>query len=334
MLGRMESIGRILRQDAMLETLALDVLKSSEIEGEILQAEQVHSSIARHLGMQISGLIPSDRFVDGVVEMMVDATQQADQPLTAERLFNWHSELFPTGRTGIRKIVTGNWRKGKAGPMQVVSGPEGREKVHYQAPDASVVEKEMSVFLEWFNSKDNSDPVIKAGIAHLWFMTVHPFEDGNGRIARAITDMQLTRADGNMQRFYSLSAQIRLERNNYYDILEKTQKGGLDITEWLKWFLKCLYDAIYSAEITLGRVLFKASFWKDHASVILNERQKTMINKLLDGFAGKLISSKWARINKCSPDTALRDINDLIVKEILQKQGAGGRSTGYELKTE
>jgi Fic family protein len=331
LLGRMESLGFALKKEAMLETLTLDVIKSSEIEGEILNPEQVRSSIARRLGMDISGLIPSDRNVEGVVEMMLDATQQNEQPLNSERLFGWHAALFPTGRSGIYKIVVGNWRKDETGPMQVISGAMGKEKVYYQAPDATIIDKEMNAFMEWFNSEGKLDPVIKAGIAHLWFVTVHPFEDGNGRIARAITDMQLTRADGNKQRYYSMSAQIRLERKGYYNVLEKTQKGNLDISEWLHWFLNCMMDALIATDDTLAKVLMKAKFWEKHAILITNERQRLMLNKLLDGFEGKLTSSKWAKITKCSPDTALRDITELITKQVLSKEGAGGRSTNYEL---
>jgi len=329
--GKMESLGFALRNEAILETLTLDVLKSTEIEGEILNPEQVRSSIARHLGMNISGLVASDRNVDGMVEMMLNATQQYKKRLTSERLFDWHSALFPTGRSGMSKITVGNWRNDSAGPMQVVSGAMGKEKVHFQAPDASNLENEMKAFLNWFNNEDNLDPVIKAGLAHLWFVTIHPFDDGNGRIARALTDMLLARSDGSSQRFYSMSAQIRLERKNYYEILENTQKGNLDVTDWLQWFLSCLMNALNTTDKTLAKVLYKSQFWKKHATTILNERQKRLLNKLLDGFDGKLTSSKWAKIAKCSADTALRDIQDLITKEILRKEPAGGRSTNYEL---
>jgi Fic family protein len=331
LLGRMEALGFALKEEAMLATLTLDVIKSSEIEGEILNPEQVRSSIARRLGMDISGLISSDRNVEGVVEMMLDATQQNELPLNTERLFSWHAALFPTGRSGMYKIVVGNWRKDETGPMQVISGAIGKEKVHYQAPDAAILDTEMNAFMEWFNSEVKLDPVIKAGIAHLWFVTIHPFEDGNGRIARAITDMQLARADGNKQRFYSMSAQIRLEHKEYYNILEKAQKANLDISEWLKWFLNCLMDALIATDDTLAKVLTKAKFWEKHAALTFNERQKLMLNKLLDGIEGKLTSSKWAKITKCSPDTALRDITELIAKQILCKEGSGGRSTNYEL---
>jgi Fic family protein len=282
--------------------------------------------------MDVAGLIPSDRYVEGVVQMTLDATQHADQTLTSDRLFNWQSALFPTSRSGMYKITVGGWRKDKAGPMQIVSGGYGKERVHYQAPAAADLDKEMRAFLDWFSTAETIDPVMKAGIAHLWFVTLHPFDDGNGRIARAIADMQLARADGSKQRFYSMSAQIKLEQKAYYNILEKTQKGDMDVTEWLEWFLNCLLNALSATEITLSKVLFKARFWESNRSVIMNERQKKMINKLLEGFEGKLTSSKWAAINKCSADTALRDLTDLISKGILRKEAAGGRSTGYELK--
>lgn len=329
--GKMEVLGFALREEAMLETLTMDVIKSTEIEGEILNAEQVRSSIARRLSMDISGLIPSDRNVEGVVEMMLNATQQYKQKLSAERLFGWHASLFPTGRSGMYKIVTGKWRNDSTGPMQVVSGAMGKETVHYQAPDAALLNKEMKAFINWFNKEEKIDPVIKAAIAHLWFITIHPFDDGNGRIARAIADMQLARADASPQRFYSMSAQIRKQRNAYYNILEKTQKGNLDITEWLQWFLDCLHAALTATDQTLAKVLNKAQFWKQHATAHLNNRQRLMINKMLDGFDCKLTSSKWAKITKCSADTALRDIQDLINKSILRKEQAGGRSTNYEL---
>lgn len=331
LLGKMEALGFTLREEALLETLTIDVLKSTEIEGVILPSDQVRSSIARQLGMEVAGLVPSDRFVEGVVQMTLDATQHADQLLTSDRLFNWQAALFPTGRSGMYKITAGDWRKDKTGPMQVISGAYGKERVHYQAPAAADLEKEMKAFLDWFNTAENLDPVIKAGIAHLWFVTVHPFDDGNGRIGRAITDMQLARADGSKQRFYSMSAQIRHEQKAYYNILERAQKGGIDVTGWLQWFLDCLNNALLATDKTLSKVLFKARFWERNASLNMNERKRLMINKLLDGFEGKLTSSKWAIINKCSADTALRDITDLISKGLLRKEAAGGRSTGYEL---
>lgn len=332
LMGKMESLGFELRNEALLDTLTLDVLKSSEIEGEILNPDQVRSSIARRLGMEIAGSVDSDRNVDGVVEMMLDATQNSFKPLTADRLFDWHAALFPTGRSGMYKITVADWRKDTTGPMQVISGALGKKKVHFQAPDSDLVEKEMLRFLDWFNNFDKIDLVLKASVAHLWFVTIHPFEDGNGRIARALTDMLLAQADKSNQRFYSMSAQIRQERKGYYEILEKTQSGNLDITKWIKWFLQCLVNALKSNDASLRRVLFKADFWNRHAETPMNERQRNMINKLLDGFDGKLTSSKWAKIAKCSKDMAIRDINDLIHKDILQKEAAGGRSTNYELK--
>jgi len=333
LMGKMESLGFDLRNEALLDTLTLDVLKSSEIEGEYLNPEQVRSSIARRLGMEIAGSVESDRNVDGVVEMMLDATQNCFKSLTAERLFDWHAALFPTGRSGMYKITVADWRKDTTGPMQVVSGALGKEKVHFQAPDSILVEKEMNQFLDWFNNNLEIDLVIKAAISHLWFVTIHPFEDGNGRITRALTDMLLAQSDRSNLRFYSMSAQIRIERKEYYEILEKTQKGDLDITQWIQWFLNCLINALKSTDSLLIKVLFKANFWTKHSEVLINERQKKMLNKLLDGFDGKLTSSKWAKIAKCSKDTAIRDINDLIDRNILQKAAAvGGRSTNYELK--
>ncbi|MEE4198601.1 MAG: Fic family protein [Bacteroidales bacterium] len=332
LLGKMESLGFDLRNEAFLDTLTLEVLKSSEIEGEFLNPAQVRSSVARKLGMEIAGSVESDRDVDGVVEMMLDATQNCFKPLTNERLFNWHAALFPTGRSGMSKITVADWRKDTTGPMQVVSGAMGKEKVHFQAPDSSRVDNEMNMFLDWFNNSIENDLVLKAAIAHLWFVTIHPFDDGNGRIARALTDMILAQSDKSTQRFYSMSAQIRHERKQYYQILEKTQKGNLDITEWIKWFLNCLINSLQSTDIVLSRVLFKAEFWRKHSNTKINERQKKLLNKILDGFEGKLTSSKWARIAKCSKDTAIRDINDLISNGILKKEDGGGRSTSYELK--
>lgn len=331
LIGRMQGLGFPLQEEAVLQTLTQDVLKSSEIEGEILNAEQVRSSIARRLGIDVAGTVPADRHVEGVVEMMLDATQKYDQSLTAERLFAWHAALFPTGRSGMYKITVGGWRKGDKGPMQVVSGPMGKEKVHYEAPEAGRLEKEMDSFLVWFNSPRETDPVIAAAIAHLWFVTIHPFDDGNGRIARAIADMQLARADGSAQRFYSMSAQIRKERNDYYDILEQTQKGNLDITEWLRWFLDCLDRSLSATDEILAGVMKKARFWERHAQATFNPRQTFMLNKLLDGIEGKLTSSKWAKMAKCSQDTASRDIQELINAGILVREAAGGRSTSYTL---
>lgn len=330
LLGRMESLGFGLQAEANLQILTLDVLKSSEIEGELLDADQVRSSIARRLGMDVAGLVTADRYVDGVVEMMLDATLHYQQSLSAERLYGWHAALFPTGRSGVHKIMVGAWRNNKMeDPMQVVSGAIGKENVHFQAPDADRLVDEMNGFMNWFNKNAGMDKVLKAAVAHLWFITIHPFDDGNGRIARAIIDMQLCRADETAQRFYSMSAQIRKERSAYYDILESTQKGSMDITLWLTWFLQCLGRALEATDKTLAGVLKKARFWEKHAATILNERQHIMLNKLLDGFDGKLNTSKWAKITKTSQDTALRDIQDLMNKGILMKEAGGGRSTSY-----
>lgn len=332
LLGRMESLGFTLQKEATLKNLTLDVLKSSEIEGEMLNPEQVRSSIARRLGMDIAGLVPSDRNVEGVVDMLVDATQHYKEPLTAERLFRWHTALFPANK--YNRMTIGAWRtNAKDDPMQVVSGPMGKEIVHYQAPDSDRLDTEMQKFLDWFNDTDEMlDPVIKAGMAHLWFVAIHPFDDGNGRIGRAIADMQLARADETPHRFYSMSAQIRVERKDYYDILQKTEKSKLDITEWLAWFLQCFDRSISATDNTLSLIMKRKKFWDNFATEQFNERQKKMLNKLFEDFEGKLTSSKWARITKCSQDTATRDIQDLITKGILEKEASGGRNTNYALK--
>jgi len=332
LVGRMESMGFSSRAEAVLNTLTLDVLKSSEIEGEILDRDLVRSSIARHLGIDIGALAQADRNVDGVVEMILDATQNYAQPLTRERLFSWHALLFSVNDRRIGKITVGAWRDDARGPMQVVSGPIGRERVHFEAPAADRIEKEMVAFLDWFDGDDGTDLVLKAGIAHLWFVTIHPFEDGNGRIARAIADMMLARSEQSAQRFYSMSSQIRQERNAYYAGLEETQKGTLEITKWLEWFLDCLDRAIDAAEGTLATVIRKARFWESHACLPFNDRQRLLLNKLLDGFEGKLTSSKWAKLAKCSQDTALRDILSLVECGVLAKDSAGGRSTSYSLR--
>lgn len=332
LIGRMEVLGFDLQEEAVLYTLTQDVLKSSEIEGERLDHAQVRSSIARRLGMDIAGLVPADRNVEGVVEMMLDATRNYATLLNEERLFAWHAALFPTGRSGMSRINIGAWRDDSAGPMQVVSGPVGRERVHYEAPVASLVADEMQVFLTWFECQhEQLDPVLVAGIAHLWFVKVHPFDDGNGRIARAIADLALARSEGSSERFYSMSSQIQTERDVYYDRLEQTQRGDLDITNWLVWFLECLGRAFDGAEVTLSAVLRKARFWEAAGQLFLNDRQRKMLERLLDGFEGKLTSSKWAKITKCSQDTASRDINDLIAKGVLVRGEAGGRSTSYAL---
>lgn len=332
LMGKMESIGFDLRNEASLQTLTLEIIKSTEIEGEVLNPAQVRSSVARKLGMEIAGLIPSDRSVDGVVDMVLDAIEKYKEPLTTERIFDWHYSLFPTGRSGMYKINVGKWRDDSDGPMRVISGPLGKENIHFEAPPADQIDGEISQFLNWVNNESSIDPVIKAAIAHLWFVTIHPFDDGNGRITRAITDMLLTRSDGATQRFYSMSSQIRIERKEYYSVLEESQKGTLDITKWLEWFLECLLNALKASELILSKVLFKHNFWNAHAKVTLNKRQIKLLNKLLDGFEGKLTTGKWAKIAKCSSDTALRDIQDLIAKEILMSDGAGGRSTNYVIR--
>jgi Fic family protein len=323
-------LGFQLREEAILETLTLDVIKSSEIEGEKLPADQVRSSIAKRLGIEVAGNVTVDRNVEGVVEMMLDATQKYDAALTDDRLFGWHASLFPTGRNGMHKIKVGSWRDDAAGPMQVVSGAMGKEHIHFEAPESARLQDEMQKFLEWLSRPIAIDPVLKAAVAHLWFVTIHPFDDGNGRIARAIADMQLANADSSKQRFYSMSAQIQKAQNDYYAILEKTQQGNLDITKWLLWFIECLDRAITASEETLSSVAQKARFWEKNQTVPLNERQRKMLNKLVDGFEGKLTSSKWSKIAKCSTDTALRDIQDLIDKGVLEKEDGGGRSTSYK----
>ncbi|MFZ4809684.1 MAG: Fic family protein [Hyphomicrobiaceae bacterium] len=333
LLGRMEGLGFELQSEASLETLTGDVVKTSAIEGEVLNPDQVRSSIARRLGMDIGGYVAAGRDVDGIVEMMLDATQNYTQPLSAERLFGWHAALFPTGRSGLRRITVGAWRTAEAGPMQVVSGPVGRERVHFEAPSAERLESEMARFLEWFNAPVDTDPVLKAALAHFWFVTVHPFEDGNGRIARAIADMALARADGTGKRFYSMSSQIEVERRDYYDQLEAQQRGAVDLTEWVRWFLGCLDRALERAEQTLAAVLFKATLWETVNRNPVNERQRKVINRLLDGFEGHLTTSKYAKLAKCSADTALRDVRELLDRGIIKQNRGGGRSTSYRLAT-
>jgi Fic family protein len=329
--GRMRDLGLGLNDQTTLQVLSMDVIKTSEIEGELLNPETVRSSIARRLGIDVGALAPADRHVDGIVDMVLDATGYFDQPLTSERLFGWHAALFPTGYSGLSKICAGCWRNDSSGPMQVVSGPIGKQKIHFQAPPASQLEDEMAKFLNWFNEAQPIDPVVKAGLSHLWFVSIHPFDDGNGRIARAIGDMALARAEKSTQRFYSLSAQIQHERKDYYDKLERTQKGSLDVTDWLEWFFGCLLRAIESAEVTRSAALTKARFWQRWAGIPFNDRQIKLLNRLLDDFQGKLTSSKWAAIAKCSPDTALRDITDLLARGVLSKSDSGGRSVSYQL---
>ncbi len=331
LLGRLADVGMVLRDQASLAALTEDVVKTSEIEGEILSVESVRSSIARRLGVDIGALSPVDRHVEGVVEMVLDATANAHTPVTQERLFGWHAALFPTGYSGLSKISVGAWRDDASGPMQVVSGPSGRQRVHYEAPPADHLDAETRRFFDWVNGPSNDPPLLRAGLGHLWFVTLHPFDDGNGRIARAVGDLLLARADGSSQRFYSLSAQIQRERKAYYDILERTQKWSMDVTGWLLWFLETLNRAVDQAQFTLDAVLAKARFWQNRGSMPLNERQVKLLNQLLDGFDGKLTTSKWAAIAKCSQDTALRDISELLTRGVLRKADAGGRSTSYEL---
>jgi len=330
LLGKMQNLGFDLQDQAVLETITLDVVKNSEIEGEIMNTDEVRSSVARKLGIKLESEIHVGRYTDGVVEMMLDATQNYSMDLTDERIFGWHAALFPTGRSGMYKISVGAWRQGEE-PMQVVSGFMGKETVHYEAPHSKDLVMEMDRFIQWTKSDQKLDDIIKAAIAHFWFVTIHPFDDGNGRVTRAITDMFLSRSDASKQRFYSMSAAILKNKKGYYNILEKTQKGDVDITEWIMWFLNCLMEAINSSENKLAAILCKARFWNTFLETKLNDRQKLMINKLLDGFDGKLRTGKWAKITKCTEKTALRDIEDLIEKKILKKGSAGGRSTSYEL---
>ena len=326
--GQISALGFSTKEETMLKTLTLDVLKSSEIEGELLDYEQVRSSIARRLGIEHAGMVFSDRNVEGVVEMMLDATQNYDKPIDEERLFGWHAALFPTGRSGMSKIYVTRYRQEE---MQIVSGAMGKEKIHYQAPPPKQVKYEMDKFLDWLNNNTEIDLVIKSAIAHFWFIIIHPFDDGNGRIARAISDLLLARSDNSSQRFYSFSNQILLERKIYYNILQKIQHKDGEITEWIVWFLNCLHHALKNTEQTIDKVLYQADFWDKHKNTAFNSRQRLMLNKLLDGFDGKLKTSKWAKIAKCSQDTALRDIKDLIEKGILRQEKSGGRSTNYEL---
>lgn len=331
LLGRLADVGLALRDQASLAALTNDVVKTSEIEGEKLDVDSVRSSIARRLGVDIGALAPVDRHVEGVVEMVLDATTHCDVAMTRERLFGWHAALFPTGFSGLSRIRVGAWRDDASGPMQVVSGPIERRRVHFEAPPAERLEADITLFLEWLNGASAEPPLLKAGLAHLWFVTLHPFDDGNGRIARALGDLCMARADRSPQRFYSLSAQIQRERKDYYAILERTQKGSMDVTAWLAWFLETLHRAVQQAHSTLDGVLSSARLWQRWSTVPMNERQIKLLKRLLDGFEGKLSSSKWAAIAKCSPDTALRDINELVARGVLRKSPAGGRSTSYEI---
>ena len=331
LIGRMESMGFRLKEEAMLNILTIDIVKTSEIEGELLNSEEVRSSVAQRLGMEISGLPTASRDVEGVVEMILDATQKYNDPITKDRICGWHSCLFPTGKSGMYKITVGEWRGDEKGPMQVVSGAMGKEKVHYTAPEASRLEEEMKRFIEWFNTDKSMEPVVKSAIAHLWFVSIHPFDDENGRIARAIADSQLAIADRTKQRFYSMSAQIMKSRKDYYDILEFTQKESMDVSEWLVWYFECLTEALEETDETLSKVLVKAKFWELHKTTQFNKRQMEMIIKLQGDFIGKLNSSKWAKMTKVHRDTALRDIQDLVKKGVLLESGEGGRSTNYLL---
>jgi len=327
-IGQMNALGFSAKEEATLNALTLDVVKSSEIEGELLNYEQVRSSIARRLGINTAGLVPSSRHIEGVVEMMLDATQRYKLPLSEKRLFGWHAALFPIGYSGPYAIEVGRYRTGE---IQVVSGAMGKEKVHYEAVKQELVKAEMDKFLNWLDNDNKLDPVLKAAIAHFWFIIIHPFDDGNGRIGRAITDMLLARAENSGERFYSMSSQILVERQRYYEILQKVQHSTGDITEWLEWFLHCLKNAMLTTESTTQTILHKAEFWKLHEQTHINERQRLMLNKLFDGFEGKLQTSKWAKITKTSADTALRDIKDLVEKGILQQTLERGRNANYEL---
>ena len=327
-MGRMLSLGFVSQDEAMLSNMSLELVRSSEIEGEKLNLEEIRSSIARRLGIETAGLVPVSRYVEGVVEMQLDATQNYDKPLTHDRLFGWHNVLFPTGMSGLYRIDVGKYRSGE---MQVVSGAMGKERVHYQAPSPERVPAEMERFIAWVNNDDEVDAVLKAAVAHLWFVSIHPFDDGNGRITRALTDMLLARSENCSKRFYSMSAAIRVLQKEYYEVLERTQCGDGDITEWILWFLSCFEQALDSTEETLLSVKRKAEFWERYRDVAFNNRQRKLLNMLFDGFFGKLTSSKWAKIAKCSSDTALNDINDLIAKGILRKTEKGGRSTNYIL---
>jgi Fic family protein len=331
LLGSMARLGFDLKREAQLEALTEDVIKSSEIEGEVLDRGSVRSSIARRLGVPDAATARADRRTEGVVEIMLDATQNYDQPLTKERLFAWQASLFPTGYSGLHRVKTGRWRDDTRGPMQVVSGPTGRQRVHFEAPPAKRLENEVRRFLKWFNGKERPEGLLRSGLAHLWFVTIHPFEDGNGRIARAIADKALAQDEQSGQRFYSMSRQIRKERSAYYEILERTQKGGLDVTEWLVWFLGCLSRAIEGSQATSANVLRKADFWQRYSREPLSARQKTVLNRFLDGFEGKLTAKKWAAIGKCSIPTAQRDINELVERKILRRNPGGSKNTSYDL---
>ena len=331
LLGRMVSLGFETNREFTADTLTTSVVSSSRIEGELLDIEQVRSSVARQLGLNAAGLAHSDRNVDGVVEMLLDAVEKCDEPLTTERLFDWHRALFPTGFNNMGRLTVGEWRDDATGPMRVISGPIGRQRGHFEAPKAEVLDNEMEAFIDWFNRPDDTDWVVRSAMAHLWFVTIHPFDDGNGRIARALTDMALARSDGTSQRTYSMSEQVLKERNAYYRVLEQTQRSALDITDWLMWFLECMQRSITTSEDKLSAVLSKTRFWQEHQRTPFNARQRNMVDRLFDGFEGNLTTSRWARINRCSHDTALRDIVDLIDQGILVRNPGGGRRTSYGL---
>jgi Fic family protein len=331
LMGRLADVGTALRDQASLAALTDDVVKTNEIEGEQLNVESVRSSIARRLGVDMGALAPMDRHVEGVVDMVLDASGRCASPLTPERLFGWHASLFPTGFSGLTRIRVGAWRDDATGPMQVISGQGLRQRVHFEAPPAAQLPVEAKRFFTWVNAVTPEPALIKAGLGHLWLVTLHPFEDGNGRIARAVGDLLLARAEGSSQRFYSLSAQIQRERKDYYNVLERTQKGTLDVTEWLLWFLGALQRAVNSTQLSLDAVLVKTKFWRRWSATPMNQRQIKLLNRMLDGWDGKLTSSKWATLAKCSPDTALRDINELIALGTLCKLPSGGRSTAYNI---
>ncbi len=331
LIGEMKALGFPAVQNSAIEALVEDVRASSEIEGENLDRNSIRSSLATHLGIEIGGATAYDHRVDGIVQVVLDATQNYETPITAARLFGWHSTLFPTGWSGLRPIRVGQWRDDSGGPMQVVSGPLGREKVHFRAPSAELMHVEMDRFMNWFETEVQLDAILISAVAHLWFITIHPFDDGNGRLARALSDMILARSERSNNRYYSMSSQILIDRNAYYDILEKTQRGDIDVTRWLLWFISCLASAITRSESTINNVKARTKFWDSIRSIEMNNRQQKILTRLLEGFEGKLTTAKWAKLAKCSHDTALRDIHDLLIKGLLQQEEAGGRSTSYSL---
>lgn len=334
LLGRMKGLGFDLSEEARAEILANEAVKTSAVEGTILNLDSVRSSVARRLGLPSAGLPVPDRYADGIIEVLLDATDKYNLPLTMERLCGWQAALFPTGFSGLHRINVGKWRRKE--PMRVVSGPIGREKIHFEAPPYEKIEYEIKQFLKWWSKSNGQiDGLIRAGIVHLYFVTIHPFEDGNGRIARALTDMAIAQDEKLEKRFYSLSTQIMVERNRYYDILESSQKGGLDITDWLVWFLQCTERAINNAEKIISKVLAKAEFWKKYAGVEINSRQQKAINTLLDagpgGFVGGLTTRKYVSITKTSRVTAYREITDLLNKGLIKQNKGKGRNTNYDV---